>query len=203
MSRTTRTQGDTVLSVIIFLIALFFLFPFYWMITGAFKTRMDLMAAVPQWFPLHPTLDNFIRITASNGMRWLLNSVITSTAYTLLSVTVCMMAGYSFAKKRYPGRQLLFMMFIVVMAIPKNITLVPLFLLIKDLRMVDRYTGLILPFVAWPFGIFLIRQFIQTIPNELFEAAKMDGASERFLFLRIVIPLALPGHYLPVCIRLP
>jgi multiple sugar transport system permease protein len=179
--------------IIIFLVALFFLFPFYWMITGAFKTRLDLMAAVPQWIPLHPTLDNFIKITASNGVRWLLNSVITSTAYTLLSVMVCTMAGYSFAKKKYPGRQLLFMMFIVVMAIPKNITLVPLFLLIKDLGMVDRYSGLILPFVAWPFGIFLIRQFIQTIPDELFEAAKMDGASERFLFLRVVIPLALPG----------
>ncbi len=193
MRTTTRRAGDTILSIVIFIVALLFLFPFYWMVTGAFKTRFDLMGLVPQWVPLHPTLENFTRITASHGARWLLNSVITSSAYTLLAVTVCTMAGYSLAKKRYPGRQFFFIMFIVVMAIPKNTTLVPLFLLIKDLGMVDRYSGLILPFIAWPFGIFLIRQFIQTLPNELFEAAKMDGASERYLFLRIVLPLVLPG----------
>jgi len=185
--------GKRVVSFLIFVAALLFLFPFYWMVTGAFKTRFDLMGLVPQWIPLHPNLDNLVRITAGYGARWFLNSVITSACYTILSVTVCTMAGYSLAKKKYPGRQFFFMMFIVVMAIPKNTTLVPLFLLIKDLGMVDRYSGLILPFIAWPFGIFLIRQSIQTLPNELFEAAKMDGASERYLFLRIVIPLVLPG----------
>ncbi len=193
MGTRKRSIGETVLSLVIFIVALLFLFPFYWMITGAFKTRFDLMSFVPQWVPLHPTLDNFVRVVGGHGARWLANSLLTSAVYTLLSVTVCTMAGYSLAKKRYPGRQFFFLMFIVVMAVPKNITLVPLFLLIKDLGMVDRYSGLILPFVAWPFGIFLIRQFIQTLPNELFEAAKMDGASERYLFLRIVIPLVLPG----------
>lgn len=193
MDTMGRRAANMALSVLIFIVALLFLFPFYWMITGAFKTRFDLMAFVPQWVPLHPTLENFARVTAGYGARWFLNSVITSTVYTLLSVTVCTMAGYSLAKKRYPGRQFFFTMFIVVMAIPKNTTLVPLFLLIKDLGMVDRFSGLILPFIAWPFGIFLIRQFMQTLPNELFEAAKMDGASERYLFLRIVIPLVLPG----------
>jgi multiple sugar transport system permease protein len=151
------------------------------------------MGLVPQWIPLHPNFENLVKITANHGARWLLNSVIVSAAYTILTVTVCTMAGYSLAKKRYPGRQLFFVMLIVVMAIPKNTTLVPLFLLIKDLGLVDRYSGLILPFIAWPFGIFLIRQFIQTLPDELFEAAKMDGASERYMFLRIVVPLVKPG----------
>jgi multiple sugar transport system permease protein len=193
VSTTGRRAGDLVLSAVIFIVALLFLFPFYWMITGAFKTRFDLMAFVPQWIPLHPTLDNVVRITAGYGARWILNSLVTSASYTILTVAVCTMAGYSLAKKKYPGRQLFFMMFIVVMAIPKNTTLVPLFLLIKDLGMVDRYSGLILPFIAWPFGIFLIRQFIQTLPNELFEAAKIDGASERYIFMRIVLPLVQPG----------
>jgi multiple sugar transport system permease protein len=188
-----RRAGDFAVSLAILVTALLFLFPFYWMLTGAFKTRFDLMAMVPQWVPLHPTLDNVARITAGHGARWFLNSVVTSSLYTLLAVAVCTMAGYSLARKRYPGRQLFFTMFIVVMAIPKNTTLVPLFLLINDLGMVDRFSGLIVPFIAWPFGIFLIRQFMQTLPNELFEAAKMDGASERYMFLRIVIPLVLPG----------
>jgi multiple sugar transport system permease protein len=185
VSATARRAGDSVLLAIIVILALLFLFPFYWMI----KTRFDLMALVPQWYPHHPTTENFARVLAGHGARWILNSVIASGGYTLLAAAVCTMAGYSLAKKRYPGRQAFFAMLIVVMAIPKNTTLVPLFILIKDLGMVDRY----LPFVAWPFGIFLIRQFMQTLPNELFEAAKIDGASERYLFLRIVVPLVLPG----------
>jgi multiple sugar transport system permease protein len=188
-----RRAGDLAVGALVLLAALLFLFPFYWMVTGAFKTRFDLMAAVPQWVPLHPTLENLARVMRGPGTRWFLNSVIASTAYTLLAVAVCTMAGYSLGRKRFPGRQLIFTMFVVVMAIPKNTTLVPLFLLVKDLGMVDRFTGLVVPFIAWPFGIFLIRQFTLTLPMELFEAARIDGASERYLFLRIVVPLVLPG----------
>jgi multiple sugar transport system permease protein len=182
-----------VASVFTFILALLFLFPFYWMLIGAFKTRMDLMAFVPQWFPLHPTPENFRNAFSQTGLRWLFNSVLTSVLYTLCTIAICTMAGYSLAKKRYPGRQLIFWFFILVMAVPKNSMLVPLFLLVKDLKIVDRYAGLILPFIAWPFGIFLMRQFIQTLPDELFEAAKIDGANEVYLFTRIVTPLVVPG----------
>jgi len=179
--------------VLTFVIALLFLFPFYWMLIGAFKTRMDLMAFIPQWFPGHPTLGNFRNAFSATGVRWLANSVLTSVSYTLLTILISTMAGYSLAKKRYPGRQLIFWFFIIVMAVPKNSMLVPLFLLVKDLKIVDRYAGLILPFIAWPFGIFLMRQFVQTLPDELFEAAKIDGANELYLFTRIVTPLVVPG----------
>ncbi len=185
--------AERVTSALIFAIALLFLFPFYWTLTGGFKTRFDLMGFVPQWFPLHPTLDNFTKIFSKTGGRWLVNSVVMASSYTFLTVLVCTMAGYSLAKKRFPGRQLIFWMFIMVMAIPKNTMLVPLFLLIKDLRIVDNYLGVILPFIAWPFGIFLMRQFTQTLPDELFDAAKIDGASEYYIFVKIVVPLVTPG----------
>ena len=193
IDRARWKVAERAISALIFLIALLFLFPFYWTLTGGFKTRFDLMSFVPQWVPLHPTLDNFAKIFSKSGGRWLFNSVIMAASYTFLTVLVCTMAGYSLAKKRFPGRQLIFWMFIMVMAIPKNTMLVPLFLLIKDLKIVDNYLGVILPFIAWPFGIFLMRQFMLTLPDELFDAAKIDGASEYYIFVRIVVPLVVPG----------
>jgi multiple sugar transport system permease protein len=185
--------GAMVGSAVLVVLALLFLFPFYWTVTGAFKTRFDLMSFVPQWVPLHPTADNFARIFTKMGGRWLLNSIVMAASYTVLTVLVCTMAGYSLAKKRYPGRQLIFWMFIMVMAVPKNTMLVPLFLLIKDLKIVDTYLGVVLPFIAWPFGIFMMRQFTTTLPDELFDAAKIDGAPEGYIFAKIVVPLVVPG----------
>ncbi|MDD9268806.1 carbohydrate ABC transporter permease [Paenibacillus sp. GCM10023248] len=102
-------------------------------------------------------------------------------------------AGYVLAKKQFPGRKIIFTMFIAAMALPKQVILVPLFTMLADFGWVNTYYGLILPAIGWPFGVFLMKQFAQTIPGELMEAAKMDGCTEIRLFSTIILPLLKPA----------
>lgn len=180
------------LSVVI-LFALMFLFPFYWMITGAFKTQMVAISIPPEWFPAAPTLDNIGLLKNIPAGRWFLNSLFISGSTTLLVCLTSSMAGYSLAKKKFPGSKIIFWIFVAVMALPKQVILVPLFDMMKNLDMFDKFTGLILPAVGWPFGVFLMKQFTQTLPSELLEAAKIDGCTEFQTFYKIVLPLVKPG----------
>jgi multiple sugar transport system permease protein len=103
------------------------------------------------------------------------------------------MGGYALAKKKFPGRQLLFWCFIIAMALPKQVVMIPLFTILAKLNWINSYKALILPAVAWPFGVFLMKQFSQGVPGELLEAAKIDGCSELRIFWSIVVPLVKPG----------
>ena len=175
------------------LLTIFFIFPFYWIATGAFKVQDVAIAIPPEWFPMSPTLDNFKSLLVPLTARWFFNSVFVSVATTILVSTTASLAGYALAKKRFPGAGLLFAVFIAAMALPKQVILIPLLQLITDLKLMDTYRALILPAVGWPFGIFLMKQFSHSVPDSLLESADIDGCGEIKKFVNIVLPIVKPG----------
>ncbi|MBM4429761.1 MAG: carbohydrate ABC transporter permease, partial [Chloroflexi bacterium] len=169
-------------------------FPFLWMLSTSFKDRNQAITLPIRWLPDPFTLENYRLIWEGNDLaRNFLNSVIVSLAVTGLMLITCSMAGYAFAKKSFWGKELIFTILIGTMTIPGFVMLVPLFLLIIRLGMYDQLIGVIIPFSAGVFGIFLMRQFISTIPDELLDAARVDGASELRIWWRIVVPLSSPA----------
>lgn len=180
-------------AVILLLTALFFIFPFYWIVTGSFKAQVVATTIPPEWFPLQPILDNWVTLFHNPALRWTFNSFFISFCEMIGVCLVSAAAGFVLAKKVFPGRKLIFAILIAAMALPKQVILVPLFTMLADWGWVNTYHGLILPAIGWPFGIFLMKQFAQTIPNELLEAAKMDGAGHFRTFFYIVLPMLKPA----------
>ncbi len=192
------STAEKVFFVFAYLIATFWaivsLFPLYWMATTAFKPATAVMSLPPEWLPTDLSLDNFREAFANSPvMRWTLNSLIMSLSVTAFQLIFATMAGYGFAKKNFPGKEILFWIYISSMMIPGFALLIPLFTLMARLELVNTYIGLIAPGLSAPFGVFLMRQFIQTLPTELIDAAKIDGCSELRVFWDIILPLAKPG----------
>ena len=197
-------------TIILILVALMFLFPLYWIITGAFKPARDIFATKPVLFPTSFTMDNFNRLLSSrtsplfdifgiegpmvpSAYRWLLNTVAMSVGAMILTCITAAMAGFALAKKRFRGRAIIFGLIVCAMALPKQVILIPL---LKEMAGLDLYNTLwavIFPTVGWPFGVFLMKQFSESIPGEMLEAARIDGASELRTFCTVVIPLVKPG----------
>lgn len=170
------------------------LLPLYWMIVTAFQNQVAIQAIPPNWWPRTPTLQNFdVFFGQAPAFRWLFNSGFVAVGTTVLTVLFATMAGYAFAKRRFPGDQALFWVVMAILVVPYEVKLVPLFELSAHLGMIDSYAGLILPAVSAPFSIFLMKQFLTTLPSEIFDAARVDGAGELGVFTRIVVPLATPG----------
>ncbi|MEF9852611.1 MAG: carbohydrate ABC transporter permease [Hydrogenoanaerobacterium sp.] len=180
--------------ILLVLLTVIFVFPFYWVVTGSFKEQMVTVKIPPEWFPLTPTLNNYATLFVRNpAMKWFLNTVFISGVAMILVCIVSTMAGYVLAKKRFYGGTILFAMFVAAMALPKQVVLVPLVQQASQLGLHDSLWAVILPTVGWPFGIFLMKQFSQTIPKELLEAAKIDGCNEFQIFTNIVITMVKPG----------
>nr|WP_318686307.1 carbohydrate ABC transporter permease [uncultured Acetatifactor sp.] len=179
--------------IILVVLAFLFIFPVYWIVTGSFKDAMTINAAKPQWFPLNPTMINYEKLFNNPALRWLLNSVAIAVIAMGLTCLTSSMAGYALAKKRFVGQTLLFSIFICAMALPKQVVLVPLLKEMSFLNLHDSIWAVILPTVGWPFGIFLMKQFSETIPTEMLEAVRIDGAGEVQTFLTIVLPIVKPG----------
>ncbi|MFF2022449.1 carbohydrate ABC transporter permease [Streptomyces sp. NPDC058171] len=168
--------------------------PFLWMALSAFKTNEELSASPPVWLPTEWTLAHFERLLDRLDLpRYFLNSVIVATLVTVSNLLFCSMLGYALAKLRFAGRNKLFGLVLGALMVPGNLMLLPLFVLMSKLQLIDSYAGLVLPFAAGAFGVFLMRQFMQSIPDELLEAARMDGAGEWYIFWRIVMPLVKPA----------
>ena len=148
----------------------------------------------PQLFPGEPTLANFVRLfEQAPVLLWAFNSLVIAVAIMVGHVVFDSMAGYAFAKKRFPGKGLLFVLIVSSLMIPVHVTLVPRFILVSNIGLVNNPLGVILPSIADVFGIFLMRQFIGSLPSELEDAARVDGASEWQVFWRIVMPLSRPA----------
>lgn len=180
----------TILSVL----AIVSLFPMYWMILTAFQPRALTLAFPPEFLPSDATLANFRELLARPHLiRWTLNSLLYAGSVTALRLLTASLAGYAFAKLRFPGSSAVFWLLLVGIMIPFQATLVPLFIIMTRLHLANTYLGLILPAVASPFSVFLMKQVMQTIPSELFDAARVDGASEPSLWYHVAIPLAGPG----------
>jgi multiple sugar transport system permease protein len=168
--------------------------PFLWMLLGSLKTQRELLQATPTWLPEHPTTDNYTRLfDRLDFPRYFWNSTLIAVLITLSNLVFCSMMGYALAKLRFFGRDKLFLLVLGTMLVPGSVTLVPLFVLMAKLNLVDNRLAVILPAAAGPVGVFLMRQFMLSIPNELLEAGRVDGASEFFLFRKVVLPLSAPA----------
>ena len=169
------------------------LLPLLWMLSVSFMAPGSASALPPPLLPAHPTLDNYRALFAYHGMgRYLLNSLLVSSAIALLALTCNLMAGYAFAKLRFAGRERLFQALIGALVIPAQVAMLPLFLLLKYLGLVNSYASVIVPGMATIFGIYLVRQYARSVPDELLEAARIDGAGEWHIFAKIVLPLLKP-----------
>ena len=267
MNRKKRMTPYKMASLIILIVVAFtFIFPFYWIITGAFKSQSVAISLPPQWFPTEPSTANFEKLFKNPAGRWMLNTVLMALCSMLLVCSTAALCGYALAKKRFYGRSIVFGLIICAMALPKQVVLVPLVRIMANLRLrwlyialgavavvvlvlivcsvvrnwneltsggtkglllllaaaagvgamiiylvwlvnpsgmqvsagekqplTDTLWAVILPTVGWPFGVFLMKQFSETIPNEILEAARIDGAGELRTFLTVVCPIIKPG----------
>jgi multiple sugar transport system permease protein len=163
------------------------------MVITSLKEDAQVFSWPPTWIPNPVKFQNYTEAwhIASFG-RYFINSGIVAVTVTLGGLFLNSMAGYAFAKFQFPGRNILFVYVLATMMVPIYATMVPIFILLKTIGSLDSYQGLILPFLATGFGIFLMRQFFQTIPTDLIEAARIDGCSEFRIFMQVVLPISKP-----------
>ena len=168
--------------------------PFLWMLLGALKPEAELQRIPPTWWPETPSLDNFRQLfDRLDFPRFFANSVLVAVAVTAGNLVFCSMVGYALAKLDFAGKRLLFGLVLGMLMVPGVVTFVPLFVLVSNLGLVNTYPGLVLPFLVTPLGVFLMRQFIMGLPDELIEAARIDGAGEWRIFSRVIMPLCGPA----------
>ena len=179
--------------LIIFLIVVS-LYPLFWMVITSFKTYTESVTWPPSLLPNEWIWDNYYLVFTTPGFfRFFFNSTVYSVIGTILAVLLSAMAGYAFAKFQFKGRHILFMVVLSTMMIPGQVTLIPVFLITNAFGWVNTYMGLIVPGLAGAFGIFLIRQFAMGVPNDFFEAARIDGSGEIRAFFTIFLPLIKPA----------
>lgn len=171
-------------------------FPFYWMLVISFTPQNQIYRWPLRFFPDTPTLENYIQIFTRPDLqigRWFTNSVVVATSETILTLLVCSLAAYGFARLEFPGRNQLFYSLLFALMVPGQVTLIPTFLLVRNLGWLDSYQGVVLPEVAGVFGVFLLRQFFLSLPRELEEAAIIDGAGRLRIYWQIALPLIRSG----------
>jgi multiple sugar transport system permease protein len=194
----TRAAGESrryavAINAALALLALVALAPLLWMLSVSFMPAGAASHFPPPLLPAQFTLANYHELFERIGIgRYLLNSVVIAGAATLLSLLINTMAGYAFAKLDFRGRDRLFAVLLAALVIPAQVTMLPLFLMMKQLHLVNTYGGVVVPALASVFGIFLVRQYARSIPDELMEAARIDGAGELRIFFQIVLPMLKP-----------
>ena len=173
--------------------AIFALGPLFWMVSASFMATGEANTFPPRFLPAAPTWEHyqtlFTRLDVATHFR---NSLIVTVSATLLSLLINAMAGYAFAKLRFGGRERIFGILLGALVIPAQVGMLPLFLMLKTMGLVNTLTAAVIPFLASVFGIFLVRQYARGIPDELLEAARIDGAGEWRIFVQIVLPLLKP-----------
>ena len=192
--REMRGRAPWWLYVLLSLGMLLMIGPFVWMLLGAFKTNQDFIRTTPTLLPETWTLDNFQRLfSKQDSVRYFLNSAAIAIVVTVANLIFCSMAGYALGKLKFAGHRPLMGLVLATLMVPGSVTLVPLFVLMSKLGLVNSYAAVTLPFFAGAFGVFLMRQFMSSVPDELIKAARVDGAGEWRIFTRIVLPLLKPA----------
>ena len=187
---------STATVVVLIAISLIFIFPYYWLLISAFKTREKIFTMPPQFIPDPWVLSNFTDVFhMTNLARAFLNSIIIAIGHVGLALFLCSLGGYAFAKfRRAPGREGLFAFVLGTMMIPGAVTMIPVFMVLTRLRLVDTYWAMIIPGAASPFGIFWMRQYIYAnVHDDLLAAARVDGCSEFGIYWRIALPISQPA----------
>lgn len=180
--------------IIASLVALVFVFPIIWMIFVSLKPQDMAVANVLDWFAPPFTIANYIEVLAeSDVLLWLWNSVFIALVTTVLTLIVTSLAAFAISKMQFRYKGPIFLFFLAGMMVPGEATIIPLFEIVKNMNMLDTYAGLILPMVASPIGVIILKSFFDGVPQEVIESAKMDGCSHLRLFWSIVLPLAKPA----------
>ena len=184
------------------------LLPFVWMISTSVKPADQLFSVPPTWLPHPIQWDNYVKaMGAGNFGRYAMNSLLLGVANVTTNVLLSALAGYAFARLRFPGRNVLFVLVLATLMVPYQVTIIPLFVIVRHIPLfggndllgqggigwINSYWGLIVPGAVGAFGIFMLRQFFQTLPDELEDAARIDGADEFRIFWQIMLPLAMPA----------
>ena len=186
--------GTVVITTFLLAMTFVILAPVLWFVLSSFKDATDLGARPPKILPTRWAFENYTEaFQMYNYMRYFMNSVIVTTIATILTLLINSMAAYAFAKYNFRGRDGLFVMTLAMIMIPLQVILIPIYLVVSSLGLVNTYWGMIIPAAATPTGVFIIRQYMLTIPDELIEAARIDGAGEFRIFARIVLPLCRPA----------
>lgn len=195
--RINRALETTVLYVVLLVLLVLLVFPVVAIVAPAFKSETEILTFAPNPLPRQPTLENFVTKVFRNDrfIRYLLNSVKVSTAVTLLSVAFATLGGYSLARFRYPGRRILGQVILLTYMFPGSLLVVPLFLTLYRLRLIDTHYALIISYTTFmlPFCVWMLRGFFETLPAEIEDAAQVDGCGRISLFLKIILPLSGPG----------
>ena len=186
--------ANIVRHIAIAITALVFLFPFFWMLSNALRLDREIFAVPPRLLPSSVQWYNFVAAWRYLPFgRFFLNSALVAASVTLIVLVVSSLSAYGFARLRFPGRGGLFLVYLATLMVPQAVIVIPLFLMMSAFNWIDTYQGLIIPVAFGSFGTFLLRQFFLTIPQELEDAARIDGASHLRILLTIFLPLSLPA----------
>ncbi|MFC0525843.1 carbohydrate ABC transporter permease [Pontibacillus salicampi] len=166
--------------------------PFIWMISSSFKPESEVLAIPPTIIPENPTIEHYINLFTNMNFAVYLRNTLIVVLFSFVGLLFNAMAGYGFAKYSFKGREKIFYVVLATMMIPGQVTMIPVYLLLNYMGLTNTMTGIVLPGLAVAFSIFLFRQFMTTIPTDLLEAARLDGAGEFYIFFRLVMPIAKP-----------
>jgi multiple sugar transport system permease protein len=207
--RVRRSGGRALTYLVLVVVAIICAAPFVWMLSASFEPLGQIFSWPPHWVPSHPTLHNYTAFmnSGSDIGRWFLNSALVAGTITILQTFLGALAAYAFAKRRFPGRDLIFYLFLGTMMFPGAVLFIPNYIILKDIPLfggnnllgagghgwLNSYWGLIVPSAVSAFAIFLLRQYMKSIPDDLLDAARMDGGSELWIFWRVVLPLSRPA----------
>ena len=188
-----RRLGQAGYYTISILLAVLALIPFLWMISTSLKSRGALMSIPIEWIPAEPTLDAYTEVFSRFPfLRTIGNSLFISVAFTLITLVSASMAAFAFAKLRFRGSGVILSIYIATMMIPTQVTMIPLFVVMNRLGLIDSYASVILPSMFKPFAVFLLVQQMKTIPNDYLDAARIDGAGLFHIYFRVALPLCIP-----------
>ncbi|KGX93971.1 ABC transporter permease [Pontibacillus halophilus JSM 076056 = DSM 19796] len=191
---TASPLRKTIMYILLFIGVIFSIGPFYWMIVGATNPSGEVFNIPPNFLPGTHGWENLMNLNENVGIvRVMFNSLFITLTFTALSLVICSGAGYAFAKFKFKGRNAIFFMLLVAIMIPYHVTLIPLFQIFGNLGWLNEYQSVILPQLAYPFAIFLMRQNMQALPDSLLEASRVDGAGEFHIFFRVVLPVMRPA----------
>ena len=195
MTITRKIFKGSLFYLMLLVIILFTILPFVWMLSSSFKGSEAIRTIPIRWIPEHPTLEGYERVFNMQGFsfaRASLNSLVLSVACTIVAVGSAAMAAFVFAKLPFRGSNKLFGLYLATMMIPGTVTMVPNYIILRTLGLLDTYTGLILPSLANAFGVFLMRQSMMSVNDAYMESAYLDGASLYRIFFQIMLPMVLP-----------
>lgn len=191
---TEKTKGfvaRVLLTALLVIVGILMVFPILWMLSASFKFESDVFKIPIEWIPAHPNFDNYrMALTEFPYINWYMNTIISTACIVFLVLFISSLSGYAFAKMNFAGKNIIFSLFIATMMIPAQVRTIPQFIIFQKMGLINELPSIILPWAFNAFSIFMMRQFFMSIPNDLLEAARIDGSGEYRTFFQIVLPLA-------------